>query len=313
MAKKTTLREKKVRKYGSSYKYDRVWVKKHFADATHVSFGRGSMLDKYDDYYWRTDRRIDNYVRKFLTKHIGENADKVYSKFVSLGFKEAGCEPERKWEQFVYGNTSLRLWRYRNWGDYFYVEEDGTLAYEPSTRHTSSKRLTGFTREQLRHNETQRIPNYGKVAKYPLGKSGERTPDGSGLTMRGMRTLGKFYVGYEGEVLLLPVYILPRSIKGVERPDWWYNNRWNCTKREAEEFTVNFRKVNIYGTEGKPLWPVHNYPVEVEYNVMDDYGNVIGTETEVEDYGYGLLETFILTAQAENELRKKRFATGDNR
>ena len=305
MAKKTTLREKKVRKYGSSYKYDRVWVNKHFSDATHVPFGKGSILDKYDDYYWGTDKRIDNYVKKFFFKHIGEDVDSVYSKFAKLGFKEAGCIPEKKWEQFVYGNTSLRLWRYRKWGDYFYIDDDGKLAYEPRTHTNRCSGCSSFTQEQLLHNERQIIPQYGKVAREPLGKSGERRPDGTGVTMRGMRKLGEFYVGYKGKTLLLPVYALPCVTKDTDRPDWWYGStRKTPTLRSHEEFKDRYMRVNLYGTSRKPMYAYHHYIIEAEHDVLDDNGEVTGSETVDEDYGYGLLNTYIMTAQAEKELQK---------
>lgn len=290
--RRNNLREKKLR-LTSVYdnmrgdKYDRTFVRK--SEATFLPFSKTSKSDKWGYEYWYEDKKLKRYVCKLIRKYVGKTYEEFMDKYIHLGWKHR----ERAYTILdSYLQTSVDKERYGRIIKYFYLDENDIIRENERYCYRNRKQKPNFTQEQLKHNDSVKIPEYGDVEKY----GGYEYPypyKYASYTRNGMTPIGKFYVTYKGEILLLPVYHLPR-IPG--------NYRGN--ERKFAEFGERYKPIDIYTPAGK-VNLIHNRTYIVSYDVTDTITGETVTKYKTLNKGYGNLNTYIIVEQAEAELRKR--------
>lgn len=175
----------------SLMKYDRKYVARHVGDVRHLPFSRGNYGDWSSSWFkWG----MYNYIEHFLRKRVGMDVDLVFHQFSKLGWKNSH-DMYDVWRRYV------EPWYYCYGGLDFSVSEKGVLkanhegdeqAAEPEENEkkwTSEK----LTYRQKRHNSKVKVPMIRRCT-HRLSKG----------VYAGQ--MGKFYVKYEGRVVLCHVY-----------------------------------------------------------------------------------------------------------
>ncbi|MBO4851470.1 MAG: hypothetical protein J5529_11320, partial [Prevotella sp.] len=95
--KKMKAKDLRTRSKRYCLKYDRTYVTRHYGDATHAPIKRGC-----SDEWGKTcdNRRLHNYVYRFLLKSVGEKLDVVFHEFKKLGWKNSR-EMYHYWECYM--------------------------------------------------------------------------------------------------------------------------------------------------------------------------------------------------------------------
>ena len=202
-------KEKKLKsKFGKSYrfhwvesrpwlmKYDRKYVARHFYGARHLPFSRGNAGDLHASFFmWK----MRDYIERFLLKHVGMDVDKVFHLFSRMGWRNSNDMYEM-WSLYVAPC-------YNSHEGLFYVSEDNTLnAYsngdDASEESEQSEQPEGsevirpseeINNSQMLHNSLVKVPGVWCCRRWLR----------NGVYIDRM---GKFYVKYEGRVLLCNVY-----------------------------------------------------------------------------------------------------------
>lgn len=279
---------------GRGYKYNRTYVNKN--DANFISFSKGSYISKWDDDYWHGNKKINNYIERFLLKNVGNNIDDVFFKFSKLSFRNQK-EMYHKWQEYIRQEHNYS-WDLLKWGTIygFYVDKNNILCHNKWNKN-AYKEFVQFSIKQLEWNETRKIPNFGKVRETPLGNF-----IGSA---RSAKYINDFYVIYKGEILLLPVYHIPfgevhnlRSER-VGTTDYKHNKKFN----------EHFKHVYVHLKVGYRSFPNDWYDY---YSGKEKVVNENGTYDYVDksiigNLGYRKLNPHIIISQAEKEYEKIMF------
>ena len=112
-------------------RYDRNFVKKMWSDSRFVPFSKTSYDDPYDetDYDYLSQKKIKKYLKRWLLKRINHPAEKVYSEYVKLGWRN---EFEKKiiWDKIV-GNEIHEATKYHwKYYDGLYVDSNNILRHK---------------------------------------------------------------------------------------------------------------------------------------------------------------------------------------
>lgn len=279
---------------GRGYKYNRTYVKK--SHANFIPFSKGSYVSKWDDDYWHGNKKVDNYIVRFLLKNVGKNIDEVFKKFSKLGFRNFK-EVYSVWNNHVKQEHSY-AYDLERWGKIigFYIDENNILCYNKWNKH-DYKKYVKFTYEQLDWNNARKIPIFGKVREKPNGDLIN--------VAKSVRYINDFYVIYKGEILLLPVYHVPcgeiqnwKAYK-VGTLGYQHNQKYN---EIFERVYINLRKgYRFISSNWYDYYPgeerIVNNDGSYEYVKKDIIGNL----------GYGNLNFHIIITQAEKEYEKVMF------
>ena len=197
-------------------KYDRKYVAHHFGDARHLPFSRGNSGDYHACWF---SCKMENYIERFLLKHVGMDADMVFHQFSKLGWRNTR-DMYKMWRRHV------APW-YR-----FYVSEEGILkdgwhgddAVEQPEESEESLITEKLTPSQMLHNSKVEVPSI-KCCEHMLR---------NGIYAGRM---GKFYVEYEGRVILCQVYhVVCRD-----------SRQWSLVEKD-------YSKVSILGSRRNMRW-----------------------------------------------------------
>lgn len=279
---------------GRGYKYNRVYVKKN--NTNFIPFSKGSYISKWDDDYWHGNKKINNYIERFLLKNVGNNIDDVFFKFSKLDFRNQK-EMYHKWQQYIKQEHTYS-WDLFKWGKIygFYVDKDNILCYNKWNKN-EYKEFINVPIKQLEWNENRKIPNFGKVRETPLGNF-----IGSA---RSARYINDFYIIYKGEILLLPVYHIPcgeiHSLRSerVGTKEYKHNQKFNeCFKHVC----IHFK--NGCGSFSND-W--YDYYSGKEMVVDTDGTRSYVNKTIIGNLGYRKLNPHIIISQAEKEYEKVMF------
>lgn len=279
---------------GRGYKYNRTYVKKN--QANFIPFSKGSYVSKWDDDYWHGNKKVDNYIIRFLMKNVGKNLDEVFNKFSKLGFRNLK-ETYSKWDEYIEQEHSY-AWDLERWGRIigFYADENNILCHNKWNKH-DYKEYVHFTSEQLDWNDTREIPIFGKVREEPNG-------DLIGTAKR-VRYINDFYVIYKGEILLLPVYHVPYG----EIESWGVHKVGTLQYQHNQRYNNTFKRVHIPLRKGYKFvssnW--YDYYSGQERVVNDDGKYEYIKKDVIGNLGYGDLHFHIIIAQAEKEYEKVMF------
>lgn len=252
-------------------KYDRNYIKHLPEEITKLSFKKCSKrFIGFDDEFYYKNKKLNNAINRFFIKCIGKSYSYIF-KIKCFSQKELESE----------------FWYYYN--NYLFFDEDNILIEynNPINNYHKRHKYIQFTIGQLKHNdeEIKKIPHFYKFKNEPYGIINS--------SMRGMKKLGKFYIPYKGEVILIDLFLHP----------------------------IYFEHPKIYRKEIliKPIRLIYGYKQDV-YIMINDYfwdyyPKRIGTDIEskkpiysnqIGDLGFGNLldKTFFFINQAEKELYK---------
>lgn len=279
---------------GCGYKYNRAYVKKNHAKF--IPFSKGSYISKWDDEYWYFNKKINNYIERFLLKNVGKNVDEVFNKFSKLHFRTTK-EISDKWDEYVKSihSYSWDLYRYgKIFG--FYVNEYNILCYNKWNKRDYEEYIQ-FTYKQLNWNETRKIPIFGKVRESPNGEL-------IGIAKR-VRYINDFYVIYKGEVIKLPVYHVPYG----EKHSWDSNRVGTFDYRHNQKYEETFKRVYIPLKKGYKHVSCNWYDYySGEKKIINEDGSYEYIKKDIiGNLGYGTLDFHIIIAQAEKEYEKIMF------
>lgn len=276
---------------GKEYKFDRAYVKT--LEDSFIPFRKGSYVNKYDDDYYHGNKKINNYLERFLFKQVGKDANDIFKKFYNLGFRNHK-EAFDMWDEHIESNNSCSR-DLLKWGEIygFYIDENNILRYNKWSKR-SGKQYVSFTDEQLKWNNTREIKSFGKVKNNPTGNI-----IGSANTVK---YLSDFYVIYKDEVLKLPVYNIPFYYDGFCKIGSYNYIRNTNIEEKYHPISIPNKKSYLslfddwYGYyPGKKR--IVNEDNSVSYVNTDVVGNI----------GYGKLHPHIIIAQAEKEYEKIMF------
>lgn len=279
---------------GCTYKFNRNYVKRNHSNF--IPFGKGSYISKWDDDYWHGNKKLNNYIKRFLLKNLGKNSDEVFKDFCNLGFKNTK-EASLKWDEYVKQehDYSYDLARYgKIYG--FYVDENNSLCYNKWNKYENGNYVK-FTYEQLKWNADAEIPQFGKVRETPNG-------DLIGIA-KNVRYVNDFYVIYKGVVLKLPVYHVPCG----EIDNWKAHKDGTLGFKHNQRYKETFQRILIPLKKGYRYISVDwydYYPGKVKViNEDGTYGYV--NKEVIGNLGYGKLDFHIIINQAEKEYEKVMF------
>lgn len=222
--KKWMLRDKGISRYNyrvhDGEHYDRAYVKKLDEEVTFLPFSRSCTLDPWDDDYYHG---MSTYPERWLEKQVGKDAKEAYEKFVSLGWHDVNRR-EGFWNGYSGVDPEyVDSYRHRR----YYVDEDGLIRRYSRDKSGKDSHLY-LTTEQWFWNRDNPLP--------------DRLFDDS---EKGMKKLPKkYWVGYNGKVLLLSVYIFPTH---PDRPGGWDSCYFGIPYKEVDQ-----RKIDTFNQTFRP-------------------------------------------------------------
>ena len=240
-------KEKKLKsKFGKSYrfrwvescpwlmKYDRKFVARHCYGARHLPFSRGNDGDWHSSWLkWG----MRTYIERFLYKHVGMDADTVFHQFSRMGWRNTKDMYEM-WSFYVDPCQE-------NKDSTYYISEKNIL-YAYSNDDDAGQQLEQPERPEVKDApEVRRSPEELNHSQL-LHNSKVKVPEVwcCRITIRDgiyVDRMGKFYVKYNGRVLLCNVYhIVCRN-----------NQQWELANK-------NYSNVTILGVNRKQR-RFHNY------------------------------------------------------
>lgn len=258
-------------------KYDRNYIKHLPEEITKLSFKKCSKrFIGFDDEFYYKNKKLNNAINRFFIKCIGKNYSYIYKKFFKIKYFS---EKELQKEFFTYY-------------DYLIFDENNILVEynNPIKNYHKQHKYIQFTIAQLKHNdeEVKKIPNFYKFKNEPYGYINP--------SMRGMKKLGKFYIPYKNEVVLVDLFLHPI-----------YFEYYKIDEINKKEILIKPIRV-IYGYK-------QNVYLEISHYFWDYYTKRIGINEEnnkiiyskkIGNLGFGNLleQSFFFINQAEKELER---------
>ena len=251
-------KEKKLKsKFGRSYKYrwiescqwlmkyDRKFVERYYGDVRHLPFSRGNTGDFNSSWYKGEMRK---YIKKFLAKRVGMDADMVFHQFSKLGWRNS-YDMYHIWCSFVDPEYQ------------FHVSEEGVLM--PNSPDDYDSKLCEESEEspiseqlnhsQMHHNSNVKVP---KIHRCEL------------CLWKGVYAgrMGKFYVEYEGRVILCNVYhIVHRDAR-----------HWNLVKKDYCKVSILGLKRNERSFHDCTWYGCHEKLEDIMYSYWNGMRCMIG-------------------------------------
>ena len=177
------------------YKYDRKHVAHYHGDVKHLPFSRTSYV------FWKSwwfKSGVLTHIERYLLKHVGENADMVFHKFSRMGWKNT-FDMYEMWSHFV---DSCYNYKKRK----FYVSEEGLLMNKSLEDAIEQSEESETSEESEESQISERLKRchmlHNSKVKVPKVWCCEHTLRNGIYAGR----MGKFYVEYEGRVILCQVY-----------------------------------------------------------------------------------------------------------
>lgn len=182
-------------------KYDRNHVVLHYGDVKHLPFSRGPYSFEVSDGWY--NKGLYNYLMRFLRKQVGKKLDVIFHEFKGLGWKSSK-------EMYYYWSWVVEIELEEKWGNYQLSDEGVLLMKRKDIRNKQEKTETTsssmpaaekkLSRKQLAYNEKV---NWASILLRNM-KMDRCIKSTDKYIFSYM--MGKFYVEYENQVFLCPVY-----------------------------------------------------------------------------------------------------------
>lgn len=226
------LRDKGISRYNyrvhDGKHYDRAYVKKLDEEVTFLPFSKSCTLDPWDDDYFHGESK---YPRRWLEKQVGKNGREVHCRFNNLGWSDI-ARRDSFWKGRYSGVDDHYVENYCYRRD-FYIDEEGILRRYPSIWKKDPDRLY-LTTEQWLWNRDNPLPDN----LFDESKNGMK------------KLPKKYWVGYNGKVILLTIYLFPSH---PDRPGdvisyyscWGFDFTKNGWQEKANRFKESFKAVAV--------------------------------------------------------------------
>ena len=168
-------------------RFNRSFIKNKQKAVKHVSMSKSSYSDLYEEWWPNREKKLFNYLDRWLETHVGQDYNKVLEEFSHLDWKN-GQDYYPYWKVLVERSYSK------------YGRDDENLLYK--RKKIKKDYSSPLTDEEKVWNDKAEVPDYGIIMK----RSQEYWTLVPIRGCNGLLYLNKFYIAFGDKSVSLPVY-----------------------------------------------------------------------------------------------------------